>query len=402
MADADYGGDALSSDPFDAARRAAIDCANGADAILSRVPDENTAPHWDLHSLFEMLSVAVAEAQERIPLVGNILTAEAKDDEDLGQIDRLQNCHETAWRHAEKVLGTLWGPGPRSRGIVRRIGGGDLVVDAARMASSWIEICAALLQLGRFDSARLCVLIARESERAKQRPRSVPNVATQRFPADALWRELDDAAVRIEHGQNGAVEFLRGFIPSTPTHLNSNVLNQLAAEAGLRVDGPLVEYDGVTATLFRPYGATPISWSGSTFVPSTPLLVVTALRDWRDLRARQLSHAPEIPAATSVASAEPRQHEHWPGVIVDRVHRTVKRHSQTAQFGKKEKPFALFLLLFDNPAGISRAKLRSELWPSGEITDNAFDQLKGAAENLILPLGIEFASESGVWTLNLS
>jgi hypothetical protein len=152
--------------PFDAARLDAVHCADFASNILTIAQTPGDARNG-LHLQFEMLADMVASASKTIPPVANALTAVANESESLGNIVRLANCHETAWQHAQNVVLTLYGPGPRPKGMVARNADGVHYVYAAPFADAWPRIRELLLALGEFDGQRLCALIERESERAK-------------------------------------------------------------------------------------------------------------------------------------------------------------------------------------------------------------------------------------------
>lgn len=243
------------------------------------------------------------------------------------------SCLEAAWsvgtRHYAAFFYAIKG---------RMITPGDPIEDftSDQILIAKHEICAAYKQFDKPDAVAVTLHLQKEFARAceiLESSRPPQHAIPTRFPADALWRELDDAAVRIEHGRTlgGPVEFLRGSVPSTAEHLNCDVLNRLADEARLRPEGPLVEFDGTTTTFHRPYGAPPLVWSKDGAPPSMPILVATGLRDWRDLRAEQLRGGARAMSPLAIEQGAAA------AVIVDRASRTVKRGKDVAEFGKKEE-----------------------------------------------------------------
>lgn len=94
---------------------------------------------------------------------------------------------------------------------------------------------------------------------------------------------------------------------------------------------------------------------------------------------------------------------HWPSdFTIDRENHTVVRGKRTAEFGNRGIPFKLVCYLYDHPQGKTRSDIVAFLWPKKPVTDNAFDQRKSDAVDLLLPLEIEIDSSSTLWRLSLA
>lgn len=94
---------------------------------------------------------------------------------------------------------------------------------------------------------------------------------------------------------------------------------------------------------------------------------------------------------------------HWPSdFTIDRENHTVVRGKRTAEFGNRGIPFKLVCYLYDHPQGKTRSDIVAFLWPKKPVTENAFDQRKSDAVDLLLPLEIEIDSSSTLWRLSLA
>jgi hypothetical protein len=108
-------------------------------------------------------------------------------------------------------------------------------------------------------------------------------------------------------------------------------------------------------------------------------------RRWRTL---------ENCASVAPRPAQAEVHQGYLGLFVDEANHTVSRDGQTVEFGSEEKPWQVFLYLFESGQRHRDLLEVDDLWDSPH-TSNAVQKAISTARKILNPLGVTIKSESG-------